>query len=410
MQLADKPTNPLPFEDAHRGRLCFRNEHSLYRRKCNATGEEIISIYSPDKPYIVYKAENWYSDSWDAISFGIDIDWNRPFFPQFAQLQLKVPRLALSNIKGVNSEFCNMTCNNKNCFLLFGGDFNEDSMYGVLSMHNRNVVECDYSNYCELCYEIQDCTGCYNIDFATDCKNCHDCSYISDCIGCDNCILCTNQINKSYHIENKPVPKEEFKKRKQELLTNREETYRKFIELREKRVVKFAYQNSCENCTGNYLKHCKNCHNCFDLTESEDMQDVIYAINCKDCLNSDLLGHGSQLCYNCISTFTTFNVKHSFLVVDSSNIEYCEGVMNCSDVFGCIGLRHKKFCILNKQYSKEEFSTLKTRLIDHMRKTGEYGNFFPHSLSCFGYNESTANTYFPLTREEALAQGYKWTD
>jgi hypothetical protein len=398
------------FEDAQKRRLCFRNERSLYRRKCDATGEEIISIYSPDKPYIVYKSDYWYSDKWDALDYGQDIDFSKPFFDQFKELQLKVPRLALSNMKGVNSEFCNMTCNNKNCYLIFGGDFNEDSMFGVLCMHNRNVAECDYSNYCELCYEIQDCTKCYNIDFAADCKNCHDCSYISDCIGCNNCILCTNQINKSYCIENNQLTKEEFEKKKKELLKNSEETYKKFLDLREKRVVKFAYQSSCENCAGNYLKHCKNCQNCFDCTESEDMKDIIYAINCKDCFNADLLGHGSQLIYNSISTFTAFNIKHCYLAVDSSNLEYCEGGMNCSDLFGCIGLRHKKYCILNKQYSKEEFETLKSKLITHMKETKEYGQFFPPSLSCFAYNESTAHAYFPLTKEQALEQGYKWKD
>lgn len=387
----------LCFVDSQRSRLCFRNERSLYKRKCDATGEEIISIYSPDKPYKVYKSDYWYSDKWDALDYGQDIDFSKPFFEQFAELQSKVPRLALSNAKGINSEYCNMTFNNKNCYLIFGGDFNEDSMYGMLCMHNRNVVECDYSNNCELCYEIQDCVECYNTDFATDCKNCHDCSYIQNCIGCGDCILCTNLINKSLHIENKPVTKEEFEKRKKELLANREKTYEKFLELREKRVVKFAYQNSCENCTGNYLKHCKNCQNCFDAAECEDMENVIFATKSKDIFNSSLIGEGSQLCYDSISVIGSFNVKHSNFTADSHDIEYCEFSMNSSNLFGCICLRHKQHCILNKQYSKEAYESLKSKLIAHMKETKEYGQFFPSSLSCFNYEESTANAYFPMT-------------
>jgi len=404
----------LCFEDTQKRRLCFRNERSLYRRKCDATGEEIISIYSPDKPYKVYKSDYWYSDKWDTLDYGQDIDFSRPFFEQFKELQLKVPRLALSNNKNTNSEYCNMTFFNKNCYLLFGGDYNEDSMYGVLCMRNKDVAECDYSYDCELCYEIQDCKGCYNTNYAMDSNSCSDCSYISDCVGCQNCILCTNLINQSYRIENKQLSKEEFEKVKTELKINitegHQKAYEKFLDLREKRIVKFAHLVSCENCTGDYLKNCKNCFNCFDASGSEDLQNTIFAMNCKDCLDCSLLGDKCQLCYNCISILKSFNVKHSNFVIESHDIEYCDFSLNSSNLFGCIGLRHKKYCILNKQYSKEDFERLRAKLIAHMKETKEYGQFFPPYLSCFAYNESTANTYFPLTKEQALEQGYKWKD
>jgi hypothetical protein len=41
-------------EERQKRRLLFRNERNLYKRTCDATGESIISIYSPDKPYKVY--------------------------------------------------------------------------------------------------------------------------------------------------------------------------------------------------------------------------------------------------------------------------------------------------------------------------------------------------------------------
>lgn len=404
--------NTDQFELTQRHRLAFRNERSLYRRKCDATGEEIISIYSPDKPYKIYKSDFWYGDKWDALEYGQEFDFNRPFFEQFAELQLKVPRVALSNINGINSDYCNMTFYNKNCYLVFGGDFNEDSAYGNLCMHNRNVYECDYSNKCELCYEISDCLECYNTDYARDCRNCYDCAYISDCIGCHNCILCTNLINQSYCIENTKLSKEEYMKKKRELVRSdteiRKNTFNRFLALREKRIIKFANQILCENSTGNYLKNCKNCQNCFDLSDCEDMKDIIFATKCKDCEDSTLLGDGSQLCFNQLSTIGAFNSKHSFFTIESNNIEYCEVSINSADLFGCNGLRHKRFCIFNKQYTAEKYKVLKTAIIEHMKKTGEYGKFFPAYLSCFCYNESTAGIYYPLTQEEAVNLGYKW--
>ncbi|NOZ44885.1 MAG: hypothetical protein GXP45_07230, partial [bacterium] len=68
------PTPKLCPEERQRRRLLFRNERKLYRRKCDATGESIISMYSPDPPtgqagkeYIVYKQDFWWSDKWNVM-------------------------------------------------------------------------------------------------------------------------------------------------------------------------------------------------------------------------------------------------------------------------------------------------------------------------------------------------------
>jgi hypothetical protein len=65
---------------------------------------------------------------------------------------------------------------------------------------------------------------------------------------------------------------------------------------------------------------------------------------------------------------------------------------------------------LNKQYSKEEYGTLKKRIIGHMRAIKEWGEYFPPEASPFAYNESVAFDFFPLTRDEALRRGYPWYD
>lgn len=75
-----------------------------------------------------------------------------------------------------------------------------------------------------------------------------------------------------------------------------------------------------------------------------------------------------------------------------------------------MGVRHKEFCILNKQYSKEDFNALRARIIEHMKRTGEWGRFFSKNLSTFPYNESTASVFFPRTKEQAIAEGFIWRD
>ncbi len=158
------------FECGQKSHLCFRNERTLYTRKCDFSGEMIVSVYSADKPYTIYKSEHWYGDKWDPLEYGQEFDFSRPFFDQYKELQLKVPRLALINVKGENSEYCNMTYENKNCYLVFGGDFNENVLYGTLCMHNVNSMDLDYSNQNEQSYMLGDSINCYGCQFTFDSK------------------------------------------------------------------------------------------------------------------------------------------------------------------------------------------------------------------------------------------------
>lgn len=404
----------LPFIDDQRRRLCFRNDHCLYRRKSDASSKEIISVYSSDKPYKVYESEYWYGDGWDGEDFGREINFSRPFFEQLIELQLKVPRLALLNVNAQNSDYCNMTVGSKDCYLVFGGDFNEKCMYGTLSMRNNSCFDCDYVNDSQFCYMCSDSFACYSCIYTLDSSNCSDCAFVSDCIGCSECILSTNLVQQSYCIFNKQYSKEEYLQRKKELLNGSylqmQINLKNFLELRGERIVKYAHLINCENSNGDYLKNCKNCKNVFDVSNSEDFFNVCFGSKSKDCYYSGPVGDGSELFYNTVAAMRATNVVGSYFVIDSSNIEYCENTYNSHDCFGCSGIRNKRYCILNKQYPKEEYEKLREQLIQHMRKTGEWGDFLPKQMASFGYNESTAQDYFPLSRGDALAQGFKWHD
>src|SRR3989338_8798887 len=64
-------------------RLMHANMQTLYRRKCDATGQMMISIYSADQPFPVYHNKFYASDSWDPLIYGQEFDFNRSFFEQF---------------------------------------------------------------------------------------------------------------------------------------------------------------------------------------------------------------------------------------------------------------------------------------------------------------------------------------
>ncbi len=74
---------------------------------------------------------------------------------------------------------------------------------------------------------------------------------------------------------------------------------------------------------------------------------------------------------------------------------------------------------MNKQYTKEEYEQLVEKIkaqmaqVQYVDKRGiayGYGEFFPSELSTFAYNESVAQEYFPMRRDEAVAAGYLWHD
>lgn len=101
------PTPKLCPEERQRRRLLFRNERKLYKRKCDATGDTIISIYSPDKPYKVYKQDFWWSDKRSPMDYGQDFDFSKSFAENIKTLLLQVPLLGLNVISNENADYVN---------------------------------------------------------------------------------------------------------------------------------------------------------------------------------------------------------------------------------------------------------------------------------------------------------------
>jgi hypothetical protein len=77
-----------------------------------------------------------------------------------------------------------------------------------------------------------------------------------------------------------------------------------------------------------------------------------------------------------------------------------------SDCFGCVGMKNNSYCIFNKQYTKEEYDIMVAKIIAHMQLTKERGEFFYPLLSPFGYNETLAQEYMPLSQQEATNKRY----
>jgi hypothetical protein len=61
----------------------------------------------------------------------------------------------------------------------------------------------------------------------------------------------------------------------------------------------------------------------------------------------------------------------------SSDLEYCELIANSKNCFGCVGLNHKEFYILNQPYSREDYFKRVAEIKDQLKREGSYGRWFP---------------------------------
>ncbi len=397
-------------------RLSFRNERAFYKRVCDKCKKDVVSMYSPSKPYIVWCTDCWNADDWGGEDHGRDYDLNQPFMEQFEELWRIVPKIGLMHVRSINSEYLNICADNKNCYMIVESSNNEDCMYSYWIQLSKDLVDCSFTNKVENSYESDDCHDSYGLRYSKGCHSCTDSYFLLDCRGCTDCIGCVNLRNKSHYIFNQSYTKEEYERIKKELMLN---TYRGVESVREKFKEfvkdiphKYAEAVQAVNSTGSYLVNVKNVKNCFHTYEAEDCAYCVHAWRTSnDNMDCDTVGRVSTNNYECINTGQeASNNKTGALYWGTSYAEYSYHCLGSQNLFGCIGMRQKKYCILNKQYEKDEYEILKGKIITQMKEEGTYGNFFPASLSCFGYNESCVMEQFPLSKEEALAQGFKWED
>ena len=408
-------------------RMAFRNERTLYKRKCDAPGhsEELISVFSPDKKDRVYDHSAWWGDAWDPLQFGREIDFSKPFLRQVRELWREVPDMAAMNINPVSSDYCNITEGNKNCYLVVGGDFNENVLYSTFIFNSKDSMDTHWVSKSELNYETIDCLSCSRLLYSRYCEGCYDSAFLFNCKNCNNCFGCTNLTNKSYHIFNVPYPKDAYFKELQKMNLG---SYAKLGEVREKFAReclryprKFARVIRTLRATGDNLEGVKNCRWSFEVFGgAEDCAYIWLAYSSvKNCFDVDHFGLNSENSYECSTIYPGSRVLFSKYIFSSHDVQYSYNCHNSSNLFGCVGLRNKKYCILNRQYTEEEYGTLLPRVREHMRvmpyrdnagRTYAYGEFFPAELSPFAYNETIAQEYYPLSQDAAAAQGYAWKE
>lgn len=408
-------------------RLSFMNIYSLYKSVCDKCNSNIISMYHKDSGKKVFCPKCWWADDWDGTEYGVVYNPNRNFIEQYIEFKNNTPVMALDTLYSslINTSYTNYSSHLKNCYGLFFADYAENSFYCDFLNTLKDSSDCFRirdSEKCHDCVGVYKCFGCVSCD---ECDNSINLIFSKNCSGCSDCFGCINLRKKSYCIYNEQYTKEEYfefiEKVDLSSYSNFEHYKKESREFWLKNPVKSMYGNSLNvNVSGEYIFESKNTKDSYMVTSAEDSRfiQLISVEKTKDSYDYTCWGGGAELIYEAlIAGHGASNIKFSIgSYPDCLNNEYCYYASSCKNVFGCANLKRKSYCILNREYSKEEYEALKNKIIEDMKinpfvdskgRIYKYGEFFPFEFSAFGYNETFANVYFPKTKEQTIHSGYR---
>lgn len=278
------------------------------------------------------------------------------------------PQVHVNNVD--NCIDCNYVFDSKNLFSCFDVAQSEDSMYLFDSFMSVKCMDCDYAGEAQLCYESIDPYKCYNCNYVDNCARLRDSSYCYGCWGGNNLFGCSNLRDKSFCIFNRQFTEQQyFEEIKKYENLPAEKNMELLAEVRKRfpRTQTIEARNENSNY-GNYVYDSKNCYMAFDAARSEGCLYVYDSFDNKTCVDMTY-GFLDELSYQNVDTNKIFNADY---LVYSFNCSESSYLFNCSDVknsLGCVGVKHKQYCILNRQFTQEEYEKISAEILNELRTT-----------------------------------------
>lgn len=336
-----------------------------------------------------------------------------------------VPRPALTGINVINSDFSHGCESCKNCYFTFYSWHSQDSQYCYGLLLSRDTYDSYAVDNSDHAYESLHSNRLYKVRFGYFADDCLDSSFLFDCVGCSDCFGCVNLRKQKYCMFNEKLSKDEYREQMAYWdlgsYARLQEAKEKFRSIYLSTPRRFAHIRNSQNVTGDIIRDAKNCQTCFTALDGVQNCKYVYTggLNLKDSYDVSAGGDMSELLYEIYGVTQSQRCLFSVGGTNSIDTLYCDWAYNSSNLFGCTSLKHKRYCILNKQYSRDEYEKLVAKIRRHMnempyvdQKGREYkfGEFFPVELSAYAYNETFSFIWYPKTKEETLKEGWKWQD
>ncbi len=323
------------------------------------------------------------------------------FFGDLASLQ-KITPLPCVRQYGTysNSIYSDTNANVENCFLVRCSTWCKNIGYSFVVKKTSDVwnsvkIQNGEGNI----YASYSVDNWSNIFYSRCIENSSNIWFSSNLTNCYECILSDNLENKSYVIKNIAYSQEDYLSKKKEILD-----------------LKSHFPYFCSRVTWTKYKN----------INSENIENIIGGTHILNGRNGIIVWSpiGTRNIYDALGTWTLWDyyacadsgvnseyIYCSVAIVQSSRIFYSQFLENCSFCIGCIWLKNKSYCILNKQYSKEEWEVKVCEIFASMEADGTLGSFFPASMCPFYFNDTLAYLIDDtFTKEEVEAEWYLWRD
>lgn len=393
----------------------FLNDRHLYRRKDSVTNEPLISTMSEFSEGPIIEAKRYKQLMADdfGIEYGREI--TEDIFKEFRGLYSTIPKASRMIYPWLeNAEYASHVWRSSHVYMSFCVFVGCEHIYNSF----RVLGECKYvfssinvHNGSQNIYQSRMVNNSSDVAFSSNIK---DSSYITLCrnmSNCSECFLSCNQVNKSYMIWNKQYDKETYMKQKKLIMKElaQREKFDKIVELYtsflEKNLIEPAVNiQNCENVTGDNMYYSQRCVNAYMWIGNQECVNTILTGNHESekmvrIINSVESGQNcTNVIWSCSFWQETTNVFFVIWSTASRNCRYWIDLANCEECLFCISLQNKKYCILNKQYEKEEYFRKKQKIIADLQEKSLWWSFIPWSMSTFPYNDTVAYDFFKVQK------------
>ena len=417
---------PLPSispDERLRRLLAFAGGTTLSEHSSDTPGNTFISAFSSSAPFPVSAGQSEAANQSkladmggdnQPLSFGRDYQFKRLFMEQLLELWREVPRPALWNDSSASSPLVNEASELSFCSAVFQSSRSTDCRYSVFLEGCNGCLDSFGLLNSQECYESVWCSNSGRLRYCYCCTGCQDSWLLSNCVDCINCFGCVNLVNQRYCIFNQRFSKAEYFERLAHFgLDARpllDMARNQFAENLEGEPIPHIFADSAALNSGNYLVNTQLCLDSFCCTDSVELINCFGVRHSREILDSVFISNVRKA-FQCVSCADGADLSNSIFCRNNvQRLTYCSHCEDSSDLFGCIGLRGQRFCILNKQYTESDYHTLREKIEQHLRGRAVYGSFYPPGFSGYSYNHSFAGALLPLTRIPAKMMGFPWDD
>ena len=363
----------------------------------------------------VYSLDEYIENYETIIQKSSYVDLWSVFFENFRKLFLNIGFPATYQFFWCeNTKFADVVHESKNVYLsFFVTTWSQNILYSLSVKQNSNSVfnSIFVSKSSQNIYSSVSITESFNIFFSQWIYNSNNIRFSKNLTWCFECIACSNLENQSYCIKNQKFTREEYIDKKNEIMKWKDRFSSIYNQL-----FKIHFQNH-------------NSINCvwWSIVESENIDNWLYIYNIKNSWNVimqasdigwkniyDSILWGSWETYDLYASIGAWICNHLYSSIQCgtcTNMFYSMFCESSSFCLGCIGLKNKSYCILNKQYTKEERYEKVDEIFADMEAEWTLGQFFPATMNPFYFNDTAAYLINPtFTKEEVAAKGYLWRD